>query len=73
MDHIHCIAAQRISTSRKSEAEDVDAFYSAYAFAGFHTCRKAVKATFASLRAGRDLLMRKVVVALKIALALQRT
>ena len=54
MDPIQAIAARQVSHIRKSEAEEVEAFYNAHAFAGLHDARRALKHLVELLRDARS-------------------
>jgi hypothetical protein len=59
MDPIQAIAARQVSHIRKSEAEEVEAFYNAHAFAGLHDARRALKHLVKLLRDARSSLGHK--------------
>ena len=40
MDPIQAIAARHVSQPRRSEAEEIEAFYNSHAFAGLHEARR---------------------------------
>jgi hypothetical protein len=59
MDPIQAIAARQVSPVRKSEAEEIEAFYDAHAFAGLHDAQRALKHLVQLLRDARSRLGRK--------------
>jgi len=72
MDPLHAIAARQVSPVRKSEAEEIEAFYDAHAFAGLHDARRALMYLIQRLRDARGRLGRKVPTAPGIASAAER-
>jgi hypothetical protein len=67
MDPLQAIAARQVSLARKSEADEIDAFYDAHALEGLHNARRALMHLVRLLRDARSRLGRKAPTAPEIA------